>query len=154
MSTEAVPEAEPLLVTNPELSREETIRPPDNRRFWLYDEDFLVDDRGLHKPRFTVQEVSKVFFGKGPDWLRWRSRANADPRHPDGYFVLDGKPLEIKRMPAREGRQNEPITARYYTLADIERMAHALAQQGAIDGGQLGNIVLMVKACARIYGIL
>lgn len=146
MSAAETIESEPLLLTN-----NEQIRPPDGSRFWLSDDMFLLDDKGLPRPRFSVQEVSKCFFGKGSDWLRWRSRPDPKGKHPDGFFVLDGKPLDVKRLPGKN--KGEENTARYYTLADVEKMAHALAQQGAIDGGQLANIILMVKVCARIWGI-
>lgn len=147
MSAEAVEavESEPLLLTTQDLIH------PSDRRFWLDDDMFFTDKRGLPIPRFSVQEVSKCFFGKGPDWLRWRSRADTKGKHPEGFFVLDGEPLPVKRLP-NKGKND--TTARYYTLADVERMAHALAQHGAIDGGELANIVLMVKTCARIYGVL
>lgn len=69
--------------------------------------------------------------------------------YPDGCFILDGKPMEFKRKPSPTGSE----TARYFTLADIERMAHALAQQGIIDGTRLSLIVLQVQACARTWGV-
>lgn len=130
---------EPLVVAEPE-----NIAPPQGRRFWLDDSMFATDRKGLLTPRFSVQAVAQVFFGNGPDWLRWRMRPDPDNGRPDGYFLLDGKPLTIKRTDAG---------ARYFTLADVERMATALAQEGAIDGLQLSNIVMMVKYCARIHGI-
>lgn len=136
---------------------------PDGKRFFLDDSMFPVDDEGMYYPRFSVQEASKTFFGQGPDWLRWRmrpekpSRRTGDSKHPDGFFLLDGKPLEFKRLavPPTSKKYGDPnaVTARYYTLADIERMAHALAQQGIIDGLRLANIMVIVRCCARLYGV-
>lgn len=125
---------------------------PEGRRFWTEPEMFPVttkinkfgkEEEVLPEPSFTVQEVAKFFFGKGPDWLRWRARPNKTT-HPKGYFVLDGKVLEPSRTQAG---------FRYYTLADVERMAHALAQTGAIDGQALVHAVVMVKHCALINDI-
>jgi hypothetical protein len=123
------------------LSDPELLSPPD-KKFWTDDGMFLPDKDGFPRPRFSVQEVSKFFFGKGPDWLRWRMRESEE--YPKGYFVLDSKAIEPKRTVAG---------ARYFTLADVERMAHALAQQGGIDGQQLTNIVVLVKTCAKVYGM-
>lgn len=150
---------EPLVVAEPELLT------PQGKRFWTSDEMFPIDKDGLESPHFSVQEVSKFFFGKGADWLRWRMRPddkkvkgedgtylrNPDGSfviekgdYPDGYFILDGSPMDFKRTTAG---------ARYFTLADIERMAHALAQGGHIDGAQLANIILLVKICSKVHGV-
>lgn len=137
-------DSEPLIISTNDLLH------PEGRRFWLDDSMFDKDAQGLYKPRFSVQEVAKCFFGKGADWLRWRSRPDSKGNHPHGYFILDGKPMDFKRLPSADPDQ---ATARYYTLADIERMAHALAQQGAIDGTRLAHIVLMARTCARLYNV-
>lgn len=97
----------------------------------------------LPNPTYTVQEAAKFFFGKGADWLRWRTKHTPD--NPQGFFVLDGEPLPDRRTDAG---------FRYYTLADIERMAHALAQNGGIDGGTLQAIIDQVKTSCRIYGYI
>lgn len=139
----------PLLFSSADLE------PPNGARFWLDDSMFERDKEGLEVPRFSVQEASKCFFGQGSDWLRWRMRADkpdkktGQPKHPQGWFLLDGEPLEFKRLPDEDPNRT---TARYYTLADIEKMAHALAETRAIDGTRLALIILMVKACAQLYG--
>jgi hypothetical protein len=202
--------SEPLILSSMDLIH------PSGRRFWLDDSMFDKDPKtGLEIPHFSVQEVAKCFFGKGADWLRWRSRPDKErdvrcphckgtgkvqieekkrpgtcsnckgrgrttipQQYPHGYFLLDGKPLEFKRLPSgvkcskckgtgqlktRQcsacdgvGKVIDPDahTARYYTLADIERMAHALAQQGIIDGTRLAHTILMAKVNARLYGVI
>lgn len=118
---------------------------PEDRRFW-------TDETMEEKPTFGVSEMAKVFFAKGPDWLRWRSdpvpprgQKRKDMKFPDGWFILDGERLEAKRTSAG---------ARYYTLYDIERMAHALHQNGGIGPEQLARVVRIVKDMAELYGYL
>jgi hypothetical protein len=123
-----------------------------DRDFVMKDEWFVektsVDEQGVEHieppvPHYGVAEAAKFFFGKSADWLRWRSKKTE--QSPNGFFTLDGNPL-----PDRRGDFN----FRYYTLADIEKMAHALAQNGAIDGGRLETIITLVKAEAKLYGHL
>jgi hypothetical protein len=116
--------------------------PATGRWFFLWDNMFRPAPSGLPHPNFSVQEAAKTFFGRSSDWLRWRYREGRDL--PDGYFVLDGVILEPKRNPKGQ---------RYYTLADIERMAHALVQNGAIDGQVLANILEIVLQVARLYEV-
>lgn len=117
--------------------------PGTGRSFFLWDSMFPVNDEGQPQPAYTVQETSKVFFGKGPDWLRWRYRpAN---NYPKGYFVLDDTILEPKRTETGN---------RYYTLADIERMATALVENRAITGERLGTILEIVLLEARLHEVI
>jgi hypothetical protein len=111
--------------------------------FFLWDNMFPRTEDGIPLPNYTVQETAKFFFGRGSDWLRWRYRPAND--YPDGYFVLNGTILTAKRT--KTGN-------RYYTLADIERMAHALAQNHALDGEQLLVIIHLVLFQARVHGIV
>jgi hypothetical protein len=116
---------------------------PEGRDYWVYDEMLPVDKRdGLHVPRYTVKEVAVFFFARSADWLRWRSRPA--PGHPQGYFVLDGEVLEPSRTEAG---------ARYYTLSDVERMAHALTQNGGLSTGKLIETIMLVKWTARLYEV-
>jgi hypothetical protein len=153
---------EPLVVSESEA--EPLV--PEGARFVTDDSMFDEDKDGRLTPHFSVQEVAKIFFGNGPDWLRWRMRPddkkvkgpdgkflrNEDgtfvmkpDKYPEGYFVLDGEVMDFKRTPA---------DARYFTLADIERMAHALAQGDNLDGEQLINVIVLVKTIAKVYGLL
>lgn len=117
--------------------------PKFNMSFYLWDTMFPKSESGMPSPTYTVQETAKLFFGKGSDWLRWRYREA--PNYPNGYFVLNGIVLEPKRTEAGN---------RYYTLADIERMAHALVENHAIDPEQLVYIIQMVLMQAKINHII
>lgn len=146
---------EPIIIAEPDL-----LNPPDGR-FWLHDEQFTRDHKdllvkgdrkGRIVPNFSVQETAKFFFGRSSDWLRWRYESDdvrdeegsiiKPGRHPNGFFVLDGVPLEPKKAPSGY---------RYYTLADIERMAHALAQNGVLDGTELSMVIQLVKLVSQIW---
>lgn len=119
------------------------IQDPETLRwFYLWDDMFQLTPQGTPLPNFSVQEAAKSFFARSSDWLRWRYREAKD--FPQGYFVLDGVVLEPKRNPKGQ---------RYYTLADIERMAHALSQTGAIDGEMFSNIMETVLNVARLYEV-
>lgn len=89
------------------------------------------------EPHFTVSEVAKFFFGMSAHWVRWRERK--------GDFFLDGEAVGSHRTP--EG-------ARYYTLSDVEKMAHALAEKDNLSVDQLTNALLLVQAEARVWGYL
>lgn len=104
----------------------------------LPSDHFILEGLDVSRePVFTVSEVAKVFFGRSPHWVRWRERK--------GFFILDGEEVGTHRTD--EG-------ARRYTLADVEKMAHALAQKEAINGAQLANALLMVRTCAKVWGYL
>lgn len=130
-----------------------TLDPVTGLSFYLWDDMFSTTSTGQPLPNFSVQEAAKTFFGKGPDWLRWRYRpAN---NYPDGYFVLTGLPQGPDHKPVRivlTPKRNEK-GIRYYTLADVERMAHALAQNQAIDGAILANILEIVLNVSRLYEV-
>jgi hypothetical protein len=133
------------------------------RDYWIYDEmlpkhDEIVDEDGnpVPLPNFTVKETAKVFFARSADWLRWRGRPVhaghkendgqpcTDRCHPDGFFILDEELLEPRRTEAG---------ARFYSLADVERMAHALAQNGALSTEKLIETIMIIKWVARLYEV-
>jgi hypothetical protein len=136
--------AEPEIITSSDLLH------PKGRSYWLDDSMFKEDEAtGLLTPGFSLLEVAKCFLGRDPDWLRWRMRwdraAEAKGNRPMLY--LDGQPLEWKRR-----NDKDPKSGRYFTLADIERLAHALCQSGFISGTDLAHVTLMVRSCARLHG--
>lgn len=84
-------------------------------------------------------------------------RITQPSRRPHGWFILDGKPLEFKRLKPSRSQAGDPdaVTARYYTLPDIERMAHALHQEDP-DGFPLSRVaatVLTARLSAHLWGI-
>lgn len=109
--------------------------------FHFSDDDFDLDMRDMKRPNFSIAEVAKMV-GYGVDWLHWRYRKE-DVR-------LDGEILEPKRRP---GKIKGGETARYYTLADIERLAEALYQQGLIDKKVRNNVVDMVILLADTWDV-
>lgn len=99
---------------------------------------FILDGIDVSRePHFTVSEVAKVFFGRSSHWMRWLER--------HGWLELDGEAVGTKRT--EQG-------ARYYTLDDVENIAHALAQKGKINVAQLTNCLLIVQTEARVWGYL
>lgn len=134
---------QPLVVAEQDSNQREFVTDP----AWFAEQEIVQPDGSIKKvlpnPTFTVQEAAKFFFGKSPDWLRWRTKKTDE--NPQGFFVLDGVPLPDHRTDAG---------FRYYTLHDIEMMAHALAQQQGIDGGTLQAIVTLVRTECRIYGYI
>lgn len=133
----------PLSEVAEKFGLEPRLDPETGIEFFLWDNMFQQDAEGIPLPHYTVQETSKVFFARGSDWLRWRYRPAT--HYPKGYFVLNGVILEPKRTESGN---------RYYTLADIERMAHALAENSAINGEQLSIIVQIVLYQARLHGVI
>ena len=113
-----------------------------DRYFWLWDDQFSLDDDNRPRPNFSVQEAAQAFFGKTSWWLRWCYRAA--PGKPNGSFVLNG----VLIVPKRTAKGS-----RYYTLADIERMAHALAEGRSISGEKVAQIMSIVLILAAQHGV-
>lgn len=114
----------------------EAIMTPDNRPYWVMPEVLAAIP---NLPMFSIGVVAQAFFGMHPDTLRywvWREIKKGGP-------ILDGNRMEI--------RSNGKY--RIYSIADVERLAHALAQAGYIDGERLGRIILMVKTNAQMFGV-
>lgn len=120
---------------------------PGNREYMVT--EAMIISRNWHRrqaPFFRVEEVSKAFFGMSSSWMRLK--LNPDPEHPETWFVRDGKRMEFRRLnPARAG------SARVFTLADIEPMAYSLHDFGAIDSNRLVQILNIVQAMAKLYGL-
>jgi hypothetical protein len=53
------------------------------------------------------------------------------------------------------GTKRDPNSGfRYFTLADIERMAHALGQIRALNGAEIQTIMIILRNVARLYGFV
>lgn len=112
--------------------------PTFDHRFYLWDDMFSYDEDNRPTPHFSVKEAAN-FFARSAWWLRWKYRPECEPG-----FILNGVQLEPKRTPSG---------SRYYTLADIERMAHALAESRSIGGEALAQIMVLVLTQAAMYGV-
>jgi hypothetical protein len=138
--------AQPLIITDPEHFGDKDFIAKEE---WFQEKHIPQADGSvkvvLPKPNFSVSEVAKVFFAEDPDWLRWRLKKSKE--NPHGFFVLDGQPI-----PERRTQNGTEHGFRYYTLVEVERMAHALAQNGAISGQRLTYIVTIIKNMLKLYG--
>lgn len=108
------------------------------RRFYLWDDMFSWDENNRPHPCFSVKETASTFFARSSWWLRWKYRET------DNGFVLNGVPLVPKRTESG---------SRYYTLADIERIGHAMAACGDIGGEKLAQIMTILLVQAALYGV-
>jgi hypothetical protein len=109
----------------------------------------MIISRNWHRrqaPFFRVEEVAKVFFAMSASWLRLKMAT--DPEHPDTWFVRDGRKMEFRRL-----NPDKAISARVFTLADIEPMAYSLRDFGAIEPARLVQILDIVQAMAKLYGL-
>lgn len=88
-------------------------------------------------PRYSTNEVAKLFFARSAHWMRWREQR--------GHFVLDGTPVTPERKSSN---------VRAYTLADIELLAHALASHQAINGRQLALTLTVLRLQGEMYDLI
>jgi hypothetical protein len=103
----------------------------------------LPTDRfGNVKPVFPIAQVAKTFFARSADWMRLLGQKQDQQ---GGVLELDGQALVVKRT---------DTGSRYYTLVDIERMAHALLEHGRIDGDRFNAAINIVRWMAYQYKIL
>jgi hypothetical protein len=128
---------------------------PADRLFWVMPDMILLDKNGRPKLIFTVEQVARVFFGYSGSWLRLKMKPDKD--HPDTYFVLNGQRMEFSRQASygkpAEAREND-LSARFFTLADIEPMAYSLFSFGSISEEKLRAAIQLVKWEARLWHIL
>jgi hypothetical protein len=117
---------------------------PPGRRFWITDAMMTTTGkRGEPRPWFSTHTVATVFIGRSAAWLRVRMRSTEEFR--DSELVLDGVPLDIHRSATGD---------RQFSLADIERTAHALRESGSIDDERFICMIMQVVWVARQYGLL
>jgi hypothetical protein len=112
------------------------------RPYWIRYESLPTTAQGDHFPVFSRAEVAKCFFGWKSFWLRNRMNDLSDEH---GRLPLDGGLMD----PLPLDGHGSPV----FNLADIERVAHALAQAGSISGIHLQRTVAIVRAVAYQYGV-
>lgn len=113
------------------------------REFWITDEMITRGKKGEPKPWYSTHTVATVFIGRSAAWLRVRMRTSEE--HPESELVLNGKALDIHRSPTGD---------RQFSLADIEKTAHALYNSGAIDEDRFVCMIELVIWSARQNGML
>jgi hypothetical protein len=99
--------------------------------------------KGEPSPWFSTHTVATVFIGRSAAWLRVRMRQSE--QFPDSELVLDGEPLAIHRSQTGD---------RQFSLADIEKTAHALRENGSIDDERFVIMIMLVVWEARQHGLL
>jgi len=102
-----------------------------------------TDPDGDPKNRFTVSDMARTFFNRSNHWIRWIESQGQ-------MFYTDPKTRKKREV----GQRRNEKQARYYTLADIEEVAHALAQNGRISGTQLRQTLTLVRVSAEMRGFL
>jgi hypothetical protein len=118
--------------------------------------DKIPQDKLDKKPRYSIGETSKLFFGVSVHWMRWLEDV-------DEFYFDERKVKEGKQKPDRPAlvfdgerlitpKQSNGI--RYYTLDFIEKMAYGLAQNNRLTGAQLNNTLTVIEAQCRIYRYL
>jgi hypothetical protein len=105
------------------------------------------DWRRKQAPFYSVHVVAQIFFAMSPSWLRLK--LNPEPGRPDTSFVTDAG----KRMEFRRRNPEKSDSARVFTLADVERMAHSLHNFGDIESARLAQILRLVHDEAHLYGL-
>lgn len=112
-----------------------SVAPPDGRKYWLEESMLRHGRQNQVVPTFTIASASEVFFGRSPDWLRGICQK---AEKGEDVLMLDEKVFTPPR--ADNG-------SRTFSLVDIERLAHALAENRKIDGDRFNatiNIILLV----------
>jgi hypothetical protein len=105
---------------------------------WLFPRQFEpIKPGSTVRPTFTVTEVAKFFFARSSAWLRNNERK----------ATLDDVPL-TEYLGRGVGERRE------YTLYDIERVAHGLAQCGLISGERLRLALRLLQLEAHCWRYL
>jgi hypothetical protein len=112
------------------------------RPYWVRYESMPVDGKGQVYPIFSRTETAKCFFGWKSFWLKHRLNELTDEQ---GLIPLDGGTMG----PLALDGHGSPV----FSLADVERVAHALAQAGMISGIHLQRTVAIVRSVAYQYGV-
>ena len=105
---------------------------------FLFSKQFVATRPGaVVRPTYLVTEVAKFFFARSGPWLRAK----------EGEATLDGEPL-VDFLARARGERRE------YTLYDIERVAHALADSGFISGERLRLALRLLQLEAHLWRAL
>lgn len=105
------------------------------------------DWRRRAAPFYSVHEVAKVFFAMSSSWVRLK--LNPEPGRPQGSFLdEDGAAIVFRRR-----NPDKADSARVFTLADVEKMAYSLHDLTDIDSARLAQVLRLVEAEARLYGL-
>src|SRR5690348_1215012 len=119
--------------------------PTRERPAYMVTEAMIVsrDWRRKAAPFYSVHEVAKIFFAMSSSWLRLK--LNPEPGRPHGSFLdVHGKPMVFRRRDPDNSH-----SARVFTLADVEQMAHSLHEFGDIDSARLAQVLRLVQAEAE-----
>jgi hypothetical protein len=121
-------------------------------------------------PLFSVSEMATFFFNRSSHWVRWLENCDFKYRDPKatkqrvcGRSPHRHEPEEVEEHSPYwrlmlDGVLLEPIrtgaNARKYDLALIEKVAHALAGNGAITVPQLRRALMLVKIQSEMHEFL
>lgn len=97
----------------------------------------MKSDGTYRGPLYSVSEMAKFFFARSSHWVRWLEH--------EQKLNLDGQ--ELFALRTKSG-------ARKYDLAMVEKIAHALAANHAIEISQMRQALLLVKIQAQMNGYL
>lgn len=163
------------------MTSNETVILQDTR---LDPDRFILDGVDVSSgPSFNVSTFGRIFFARTPYWVRWleseqKNVLNGDPdcpHHEEGVKRVDqiqeDGSIEIKEVSEtiswigddlvcshcggiQVGMAKTATGYRTYSLADIEKMVHALLDNRAIDGAQATNALILVQTMAKIYRLI
>jgi hypothetical protein len=119
-------------------------------------------------PLFTVSEMASFFFARSAHWVRWLEKCHFHSSKGGQRTTCTVAPIDhTPKMRAAhqhtwrflyEGEllsaQRTASHSRKYDLALVEKITHALALNGTIDGRQLHQALLLVKVLAEMYGYI
>lgn len=142
-------------------------------------EEFILDGIDVSRePHFGPSEVSKFFFARSAHWVRWAEdkgflaldskKGCPHSRQVRRKVVGSGGVVSMPLVKewlyvdgvcplcggVAVGDRRTDAGSRVYTLADVEKMAHALADHDAIDVNQLKRALTLVTEEATLWGYL
>jgi hypothetical protein len=104
-----------------------------------FPETGLLTNETMIGPYWSSQSVSMIFFARrGRKWLKDHFEA--------GHVLLDGEPVEVPR--------SRNTDFRLWRLVDVERVAHALAQNGYLPTDQLVRVLQIIRYIAESWAFI